>query len=78
MVHIADRPLLWAETNIYITHSQYFNNINNHKTSIGPISSKRMELSGAPSGGVGQTHSPGTMQSSSTNDQMEWKLRKDK
>ena len=37
-----------------------------------------MELSGAPSPGVGKTHSPGTMQSSSTNYQMEWKLRKDK
>ena len=28
--------------------------------------------------GVGQTHSLGTMQSSSTSDQMGWKLRKDK
>ena len=36
------------------------------KTSIAPISSKRIKLSGAPSTGVGQTHSPGTMQSSST------------
>ena len=43
-----------------------------------PISSKRIELSGAPSGGVGQTHSPGTIQSSSANDQMAWKLKKDK
>jgi len=40
--------------------------INNYKTSIAPISAKRIELSGAPSGGVGQTHSPDTMQSSST------------
>jgi len=28
--------------------------------------------------GVGQTHSTGIMQSSPTNYQMEWKLRKDK
>ena len=55
-----------------------YNNNNNFKTSIVPISSKRIELSGGPSTGVGQTHSPGKMQSSSTNDQMEWKLRKDK
>jgi len=41
-------------------------NNNNDNTSIAPISSKRIELSGAPSGGVGQTHSPGAMQSSST------------
>jgi len=34
--------------------------------SIAPISSKRIELGGAPSAGVGKTHSPGTMQSSST------------
>ena len=39
---------------------------------------KTIELSGAPSTGVWQTHSPGTMQSSSTNDQMEWKFKKDK
>jgi len=54
--------------------------INNFKTSIPPISSKRIELSGAPNTGVkgvGQTYSPGQIQSSSTNDQMEWKLRKD-
>ena len=42
---------------------QRLNNNNNYKTSIAPISSKRIELSGAPSGGIGQTHSPGTMQS---------------
>jgi len=54
------------------------NNINNYKTSIAPISSKRIELSDAPSTGVGQTHSQGTMQSSSTNDWMEWKFMKDK
>ena len=47
------------------------NNNNNYKTSIAPISSKKFELSGQPSTGVGQTHSPGTMQSSSTNDQLE-------
>ena len=39
---------------------------NNYKTSIAPISLKRIELSGTPSTGVGQTHSLGTMQSSST------------
>ena len=33
-----------------------------NNSSIAPISSKRIELSGAPSTGVGQTHSPGTMQ----------------
>ena len=31
-----------------------------------------------PSTVVEPTHSPGTMQSSPTNDQMEWKLRTDK
>ena len=51
---------------------------NNYKTSIAPLSSKRIELSGAPSGGIRKTHSPGKMQYSSTNDQMERKLRKDK
>ena len=40
-----------------------------------PISLKSIEVSGAPSTGVGQTHSPSIMQGSSTNDQMEWKLR---
>jgi len=35
-----------------------------------------IEFSGAPSGGVGQTHSPGTKQHSSTSDRMQWKLRK--
>ena len=44
----------------------YNNNNNNCKTSIVPLSAKRIELSGAPSGGVGQTHSPVIMQSSST------------
>ena len=35
---------------------------NNYKTSIAPISSKRIELiSGAPSTQVGQTHSPWTI-----------------
>jgi len=38
----------------------------NYKTSIAPIFSKRIELSDAPSTGVGQTHSRSTMQSSST------------
>ena len=41
-------------------------NYNNYKTSIVPISSKRIEVSGAPSTGVGQIHSLGTMQGSST------------
>ena len=54
------------------------NNINNYNTSIVSISSKRIELSGAPRTRAGQSHSPGTMLSSSTNDQMKWKLRKDK
>jgi len=45
--------------------------INNYKTSIVPISSNRIKLSGAPSGGVGQTPSLGTMQSSST--MIRWK-----
>ena len=35
------------------------------KTSIAPISSKRIEISGAPSC-IGQTYNPGTMQNSST------------
>jgi len=43
-----------------------------------PISSKRIKLSGAPSTGVNQSHSHGTMQNSSTNDQMQWKPRWDK
>ena len=54
------------------------NNNNNNKTSIAPIYLKIIELSGAPSTGVGQTYIPDTMQSSSTNDQMEWKPRKDR
>ena len=37
------------------------NNNNNYKTSTTPVSSKRIELSGAPSTGVGQTHSLGTI-----------------
>jgi len=61
-------------------HRKYMNAsviiINNCKT-IAPISSDRIELSGAASTGVVKTHSPGTMQSSSTNGRMEWKLRKD-
>jgi len=39
---------------------------NNYKTSTAPIFSKIIELRGTPSTGVGQTHSLGTMQSSST------------
>ena len=52
---------------LYLTVRVYNNN-NNYKTSIAPISSKRIELSGTPSTEVGQTHSPGTMQGSSTID----------
>ena len=36
-----------------------------------PISTKRIKHSGAPSGGVGQSHNEGTMQNSSRNDQTE-------
>ena len=56
----------------------YNNNYNNNNTSIAPISSKRIELSGAPSTGVGQTLCLSTMQCSST--MIRWKgtLRKDK
>jgi len=39
-------------------------NNNNYQTSIAPIYSKRIELSGAPSTGVGQINNLGTMQSS--------------
>jgi len=42
------------------------NNNNNYKTSIVPVSSKRIELSGTPSTRIGQADNPGTMQSSST------------
>jgi len=45
----------------------YYNTDINYKTSIAPISLKRIELSGVPSTGLGKTHSQGTMQSSSTN-----------
>ena len=52
----------------YFHNNNNNNNNNNHyyKTSISPISSKTIELSGAPSTGIGQTHSPGTMQSNSS------------
>ena len=53
-------------------------NNNNYETSITPISSKRIELSGAPSAGIGKTHSPGTMQSSPTMISWKGKLRKNK
>ena len=46
--------------------------------SIVAISSKRIKLSSAPSTRVGQSHSHGTMQNSSTNDWMQWKPRRDK
>jgi len=49
-----------------IRHNNY-----NYKTPIAPISSKRIELSGGLSTGVGQTHSPGKMQSSLT--MIKWK-----
>ena len=39
------------------------------------MSSKTIVLSGAPSAGIGQTRSPATMENSSTNDRMQWKLR---
>ena len=39
----------------------FHNNNNNYKTCIAPIFLKRIELSGAPSGGFGQTHSSDTM-----------------
>ena len=39
--------------------------------------SKRIELSGAPSIGVGQTPSQGKMQNSPINDRIQWKLRRD-
>ena len=42
------------------------------------IFSKRIELSGTPSIGAGQTYSPGILQTLLTNDRMQWKLRKDK
>ena len=44
---------------------------NNNKTSIASVSSKRIELSGASSRVIEKTHSPGTMERSSTNDQIE-------
>jgi len=40
--------------------------LNNNKTSVVPVSFKRIELSGVPNTGVGQFHSLGTMQGSST------------
>ena len=60
----------------YAINNNNNNNNNNYKTSIAPISSKRIEFSGVHSTGVRQTHSPCTMQSSST--MIRWKLRKDK
>ena len=51
------------------------NNNNNYKLSIVPISSKENELGDAHSTGVGETHSPCTMESSSTNDQMDQKTK---
>ena len=42
----------------------YIDNNNNDKTSIAPLSWKRIKFSGAPCTGIGQTHSPGTMLSS--------------
>jgi len=56
--------ILTTDITIQLLHNNYNNN--NYKTSIAPISSKRIELSGTPNTGVGQTHSPGIMQSSST------------
>jgi len=62
---------------IFIKVAYRVNNNNNDKTSIAPISSNGIKLSGAPSTGVGQTHSLGMMQFIN-NDQMARKLRKDK
>jgi len=45
---------------------------------MAPISSKGIGLSGIYSTGVGQIQSPGTMQNSATNDQMDLKLRRNK
>ena len=42
------------------------NNNNNYKTFVASLSPKWIELSDAPITGVGETHSPGTMQSSAT------------
>jgi len=39
-----------------------------------PISSKRIELGGAPSTGVRQIYIPDTIQNSSRNNRMEWEL----
>ena len=66
-----------THNNNNINNNNNNNNNNNHKTSIVQISSKRIELRGGPRTGDRRTHSPGTMQSSSTNDQMEWKSKKD-
>ena len=55
----------YADTHWFLFLSLYYYNYN-YKTSIAPISLKRIELSGAPSTGVWQTHSLDTMQSSST------------
>ena len=41
---------------VMVACTAYNNNYNNYKTSVAPISSKRIEFSGAPSTGVGQTH----------------------
>ena len=73
-----DKPLKPTSQLLNLKHNNNNNNNNNYKTSIVPISSKRIALNGAPCTGVGQTHSPSMVQISSTNDQMEWKLRKDK
>jgi len=53
----------------------YYNN--NYKTFMAPISLKRIELSGAPSTGVGQTQSVYDAKFIN-NDHVERKLREDK
>ena len=71
--------LYWMIFDDVCNNNNNNNNNNNYKTcNIEPTSSKRIELNRAPSTGVGQTHSPGTMRSLSINGQMGWKLRKDK
>jgi hypothetical protein len=48
----------WLPINQFIYYIDNNNNNNNVNTSIAPLSSKRIELSGTPSTGDGQTHSP--------------------
>ena len=52
------RPL---EVTVYNDGNNNNNENYNYKTSIAPIPAKKIELSGTPSRGFGQTRSPGTM-----------------